>query len=395
MSLALTRLALAVVCAATLWLPAPARADDSSNAATWYRRAMGAFDKLSRADQDLIFDYSWNPGDPPSAEVRGALARAAPVLRYLERGARQDHYDLELDYSQGYELHLPHLATMRGITRIAAASAYTDMHDGDAAGSARTLGALYRAGGHMSGDRILISTLVGQAIFRAADKAVTEGFDRAAYGPAESQQLARAARSLDANDPFGTIDAFAAHPDWVVSWVMERCRTEEGRAEPFDPDWMNEDDRKPFERLAELDDAEFDHALGQYDALMGRAIEIIMDPDAPGAEERMAELQAEIDRGEHGPLASAVAPSLTGVLTWVRRGNTAVHDRVEMLSKIAAGELEPDAGANAAFYYRRAIERLGETDPEALQAIWTLSRTSGFAAPDETTTRALVEVKPI
>ncbi len=145
-------------------------AQSAKNAATWYRRAIEAYESLPTDVKKALGNYDWsNPNAPITAEFRLALAQVQPVLRLAHRGAKQGYNDFELDYGQGFDLLLPHLGSMRGITLLMRTDAVVRLRDGDTAGAAAAVASIYRMGGHLTSDRILISSLVGQAIFSAGD----------------------------------------------------------------------------------------------------------------------------------------------------------------------------------------------------------------------------------
>ncbi len=108
------------------------QAGDQKNAATWYRRAIKAYESLPTDVKEALWNYDWsNPNAPITAEFRLALARVQPVLRLAHRGARQGYSDFDLDYAQGVDLTLPHLQSMRGITWAMHNDALMRLRDGD------------------------------------------------------------------------------------------------------------------------------------------------------------------------------------------------------------------------------------------------------------------------
>jgi hypothetical protein len=107
--------------------------------------------------------------------VRAVLARVEPVLSAARSGARQEYNDFGLDYTQGFELMLPHLGKLRNIGRLMAADAAVRLHDGDASGAAGEIASAYRIADHLPADEILISSLVGQAVFQSADRVARAG----------------------------------------------------------------------------------------------------------------------------------------------------------------------------------------------------------------------------
>ena len=73
-------------------------AQSAKNAATWYRRAIDAYESLPTDVKKSLWEFDWsNPNAPISDEFRLALARVQPVLRLAHRGARQGCRDFDLD----------------------------------------------------------------------------------------------------------------------------------------------------------------------------------------------------------------------------------------------------------------------------------------------------------
>ena len=128
-------------------------AQESKNAATWYRKAIEAYSILPRDVRDLIQDWNWSdPNAPVTDELRLAIAKIQPILRLVYRGAKQQHSDFDLAYEEGYELLLPHLAAMRGITKLAMTDINIRLRDGDSANAAAELASIYRMSGHLNSD---------------------------------------------------------------------------------------------------------------------------------------------------------------------------------------------------------------------------------------------------
>ena len=154
-------------------------AQDSKNAATWYRKAIKAYEALPMDLRDSIHNWDWSdPNSPISDEMRLAIAKIQPILRLTQRGANQKHSDFNLAYEEGFDLELPHLSSMRGITRFAMADVTIRIRDGESATAAAELASMYRMSAHLNSDRMLISSLVGNAMFSISDTIVQIGLDQ-------------------------------------------------------------------------------------------------------------------------------------------------------------------------------------------------------------------------
>ena len=64
-------------------------AQSTKNAATWYRRAIEAYESLPTDVKKSLWEFDWsNPNAPITDEFRLALARVQPVLRLAQSPPR-------------------------------------------------------------------------------------------------------------------------------------------------------------------------------------------------------------------------------------------------------------------------------------------------------------------
>jgi tartrate dehydratase beta subunit/fumarate hydratase class I family protein len=88
-----------------------------------------------------------------------------------------------------------------------AADAKLRVHDGSASTAADQIAAMYRMSEHLGTDATIISSLVGQVIFEAADQVAESGIDRGVFGPAESTAMRDGLKQMEQEDPFSMIGA--------------------------------------------------------------------------------------------------------------------------------------------------------------------------------------------
>ncbi|MEE8153815.1 MAG: hypothetical protein V3T53_02520 [Phycisphaerales bacterium] len=373
-----------------------AQAGDQKNAATWYGRAIEAYESLPTDVRETLWNYDWsNPNAPISDKFRLALAQAQPVLRLAHRGARQGYSDFDLDYAQGVALVLPHLQSMRGITLAMRSDALVRLRDGDTAGAAAAVASIYRMGGHLNSDRILISSLVGQAIFGAGDVAAQVGMDRAAFTPDDSATMMEALRDFSDTDPFEYVEALAMEQEIMIEWMAQNYSGEGGREKlAVDFGLDDEDAAEQNEQLAAMTEEEFSESLDQVDQLMNRVIEAFSDPDQDAGRAAMAEITKELEAGEHGIMSMVMVPAYNNIFDRMHRAEQAIADRNASLALLFSGQLSPKAGANAVMFYLHAIALLDEIDPEQRKQWLDLA-----AEPDEPidddVVKSLKEADPI
>jgi len=371
--------------------PVAGQPPDARNAARWYTRAVQRLDAVELTDGEwkALRGYRPESGDNPSADVRAALARLQPVFRAFQRGSRQAFSDFDLDYTQGFSLTLPHLGQLRNVAGLLSKDAMVRLHDGDAAGAAASISVLYRAGNHLADDGVIISSLVGQAIFTQADRAAQAGFDRSAFGPATSETLLNAVKVFDARDPFDVVGALENEQEFVVGWVREQYEDAGDRAWMFDElaqVGLSAQAANVVSGIMLVDQAHFDTALEETSEVMGRLVELFELDDAAAAQYELKQIAEEIRRGEHGPLAALIVPNAASVHRKMIEAQAAVADRKAMLQAIVDGTVDVATLANAAVWYLRAVEMLKTQLPQTITGLRAIADDPNRHLDDATAT---------
>jgi len=348
---------------------ATAAAGDNRNAATWYGKAMEKATPLSEAEWRALGAYQADPSQPPSPEVRQLLARMKPVFDLTRRGCRQEYADWNLDYSQGFEMLLPHLAEMRTIARLMQAEALVQLHDGRPGAAAEEIAAIYRLSGHFGDDRTLISSLVGQAVFKCADVASQAGLDHAAFGPGESAALLRGLKPLEPVDPFEMGEAVAMEQTLVLGYLDSRADDPQQRARMAEVMGVVAEDEESSKWLLGASDEQFDAALDQYDQSMNLMVEAFTGQDRAAGRAEIEKLEKEISAGEYGPLAAMFIPTFSKVFDKMVESEQQLADRVQVLQGLARAKVHPEEEANAAIFYARGIELIRQMDKARFDAV--------------------------
>lgn len=345
-----------------------AQGDSSRNAAAWYQRAFAELERFTPEEMELIEAYRSGGAVAPSPEVRALINRAAPIIDNVLRASSRGYSDFGLDYSQGFDMILPHLGKMRSIARLMQADSMMRLGDGDGAGAAERIAAMYRLADHTGDDHILISSLVSRAIFEVADTSAQMGFDHGAFDPASAMVLLRSARAFDQDDPFQSIEALAMEQTLCMNMVREH--------------FMGGDAQKKSEILAMLArEGDLDEQFGnltpeqlelhidRYTALMDRYTEIWKGDDPEAARAQLAQIERELEAGEHGLIAQLLMPALGRAYEMMLLGRDKLHSRIELLEGVTQGQVDVQTLTNAAVWYRRGIERLRDLDESWVEAM--------------------------
>ena len=346
---------------------------DNRNGATWYGRALENFPSVTDEEWELVNRYRAHSAGVPPVELRRILARFDRAMGHARRGARQKYSDYQLDYSQGFDLMLPHLTRMRTLARVMQADALVKLHDGDAGAAADRIASMYRMGSHMGEDRIVISSLVGQIVWKAGDQALQTMLDRGALGPAEAAVALRAAESMPSIDPFNYVDATIMEFDLVVSTIENQVD-----ADGFvDLDMLGDfDEREPAENSVMTVEEVREH-FDLYGEYIDEVVEILVEADPDRGPQDLEALTQRLADGEFGQIAGRFAPKMNKVFDRKLAVERRLARRMETLKSLVAGEHGVREHANAAFWYLRAAEALHRKPEAHLAALRSASPAPG------------------
>lgn len=336
--------------------------DDPNNAAIWYRRAIEQASSITPDQMELIQDYS-SVGGTPSPEVRRILEQYAPTLAHIQRGAAKPYSDYGLNFDDGIFMLLPHLGEIRNLARIVKADVKMKLADGNAGGAATQIASLYRLADHTADDHMLISSLVGVAVFSLTDDLVDYGFEQAAFSPAESAILLQAVRAYDQRDPFAAVDALGAESYLVTATLREHFENADMESIVDLSEFFGNEagNLEPLDGMSALD---LKNELDSYDQLMERMVGVFANEDSDAARAELKEIEQGIENGDFGLFASLLAPALGRCYENMDKARAMLHGRVESLEKHLAGQLDTHDLANAAVWYRRGIKKLDGLDPD-------------------------------
>jgi len=352
-------------------LPGPfarAQGDQSRNAAAWYQRAFAELERFTPEEMELIEQYRSGGATAPSPEVRALINRAAPIIDNALRASAQGYSDFGLDYSQGFDLLLPHLGKMRSIARLMQADSMMRLGDGDGAGAAERIAAMYRLADHTGDDHILISSLVSRAVFEVADTSAQMGFDHGAFDPATAMVLLRSTQSFDQRDPFQMLESIMMEQTLAVNMIRDHFMGDDPQKRSAILEGLAREGGLDDE-FAALSRESLETELDRYSALMNRYAEIWAGDDPEVVRSQIKQLEEELERGAHGLMAQLLMPALGRAYDLGLQSRERLHDRIELLEGITQGQVDVQTLTNAAVWYRRGIERLGDLDESWIEAM--------------------------
>ncbi|MFO0827774.1 MAG: hypothetical protein U0572_06440 [Phycisphaerales bacterium] len=392
--LARTVLATIVAIAAT---GALAQSPAPPNAADLYRQAAEWWTTHTQGDGATLtneeIEALANGVDGTLTPIQqSAYAKAKPYIDLVRAAGRESAVDFKLDYSQGFDLTLPHLSPMRNATRLLRFDAQARMLDGDAAGAAENLECMIGAGRHARGDGILISSLVSAAILSMQDGVLDEALGR---GAIDADRAAALAKDLDAfrgNDPLGLGDALRNEGVLASKSILGKLDGPGGMEalKTMVAGISGADD----ERFADLTPDAVREQVSRYTALTEELATAATNPDREKAAKAVADIQARIEAGEGGVVALLLLPSVDRAMSVNWRIVDMVAARLAALEEIRDGKRAPEAFANAAYAYLH-LAALIDGLPEEAQRDIEAARVAGAALEAEALERTRRLVSPL
>ncbi len=317
----------AVILAATLSFTAPgARAQDAMppsprqvaqpNAAlvywpAWVQIPSDVGEKLRAIDWAQVGTRTDVSALPAAYREAAAMPTLSSVAGELVFASKQPRCDFEIRYDDGFMAVLPHLSKMRDGNRLLRLAAHQELTKGNADAAAAYVAAMARGAGQLSGDGVLISSLVGFATANSACEEVAAVLASGTLTAAGRDELLASLKSLDTADPM-RVRATLAFEGQVVPAYLERVyrgpKAGEEIAKLLGSFMSSEGEgHKVPDQIQKLDEiglkAELTKVRKVYEQIYAA-----WNLDSDGAS--LKEIYQKVSSGAFGPLAQQLCPSL-------------------------------------------------------------------------------------
>lgn len=322
----LTRTLAGLALSATLASAALA-VDSKDNAALGYWRAFAMVtpanvEIIRGVDRDRVGDEDFVILDE---SVLSILRDDALISRLIEAASKPD-CDFAIEYDKGLDALLPHLGPMRTSATILTLRARIDLTEGNPAHAAKTLEAAIRSSEHLVDEQVLISSLVSLAMLAIAQPVIDLGVSQQAFDANQLSALRDALARFSENDPFGVLASLRREKSVIASWAASQLRGDPGA------DWVRIlGDEGAAARLADYlaKGGDITPQIALYELHMDRAILALEQRDSA----TIASLSEASDRGVFGDLAAVLAPTFSGLLQSIQRGDTLLASLRETLER--------------------------------------------------------------
>ncbi|NIM04778.1 MAG: hypothetical protein GTO55_02410 [Armatimonadetes bacterium] len=186
---------------------APPPVPDSENAALVYQQA---FEGLpADEDNEIIADFISLPehGEyprPTLAQVEEILAAHEKELQLLEEASLMPAARFPVKWEVGFAAIFPHLAKMRGATRLLCAKALAEAHRGHSGEALESLAVIVRMGNHAATEPTIVAQLVRAAMMGILFASLPEILATAPPTAAESRAFYDLLDEVDVINPYVT-----------------------------------------------------------------------------------------------------------------------------------------------------------------------------------------------
>lgn len=334
--------------------------------------AVSEYDRLHQRFSEL---YDLADDDVREQFVLSGLTDE-PMHRWLEAArplsaeliaASNLPYGLQLDYSKGFGLLLPHLSKQRHLMKSARILAHDAALRGDTALALDLLRAQLAGTRRAGEDKLLISSLVSMGTAGIHLSTVDELLERGAFGPEDAKALAKSRDGL-LPSMRGQLAAAIANETSMLVDELGRLATlgKDERAGVIGQAGLNGDIDLGDEALAKSREQ-----AGSFRDAVRTATEK-EDPAAMRVEFEL--LEARAAAGEFGDAVKLMAPNYARVLERFDRLELLIEEQDRILGDIASGAKPPSAFLNAARHYRiaaKAVESLGIEAQRTIDAVRT------------------------
>jgi hypothetical protein len=307
--------------------------------------AGGATSVAGEVDTNASLDYyrAWmtmNPDLPGALDSSGdehsvaqghvtLLLESAGDIEALLQASRIGGADWAVNIEDGPGAAMPHLGKMRGSAKAIAADAIRCADAGDRAGAAERVAALYNMSGHVTGDRLLISSLVGMAIANLGNELSVQFIEQGVFGQAEAMIVLEGIHRLDERDPCGIHRAIVGEWRIISEYVLTHADGDDAGA------WLigqfqAAGDTAPGRAIRRMDQSALLGELGGFSQYHGVVLAAWARGDADGLKQAEQKLTA----GAYGSLAELVGGSYTRAFASTQRFDSELADLVERLEEI-------------------------------------------------------------
>ncbi len=295
------------------------------------------FQEIENVDAPVDYDDAWD------AEAQIRYEELAPLIHRAKEIASVEECDWNLDYSQGFDLLLPHISKLRNVQQLLQFSMQGDIQNGNTTAALENINAMLAITMHQSSTKTIIDSLVASSSFSMA--AENENVIDMSTDPILLEAMLERVNALDAFDPFGIRQNVGEERELTVNWLKVTDN----------PDFTI---ITSILNRADVDTSGWDmeQEIENYSAMMKKMEAIFQMTDQEEATKATELLNQEIE--SLGNLTELLCFSAENLLE--ASFNSA--DNVAYFKELLEQKIEMFRNPNSATYFLKAVESYNEID---------------------------------
>jgi hypothetical protein len=199
--------------------------DDRFNAALAYRKAFDLLAGIPDLSELTDTVYAQMESDPSRAVYQGTAVRrllevSSEAIELARLGANLKYAEFGTDRAQGFNMLMPHISTMRNLSRLMTIQSRAMRANGHSEESADVVADLLRMSRHAASDDVLIGSLVGVSCATLAFESIEDAVARGELDPMSAQRLL-SGLDADTEDQFSFANAIESEYGLLIDSITE------------------------------------------------------------------------------------------------------------------------------------------------------------------------------
>ncbi len=274
-----------------------------------------------------------------SDESHAIRMQLTPLIDKARSIASNEQCDWQLDYSEGFDLLVPHLTQLREVQRMLHYSMRGELDFGNTSAALTEMNAMLGITQHSAKSDLLIGSLVAYSnfIFATTDTSIIDS----ATDPKYVEAILASVDNFGDFDPFGIRRSIGAEGKMMVGWFG---------SPKFDAEILGDSGVSEFSQ----GDVE------SYEKAMEEMSTIFQMENQEDARVALLEWDLKVDKGEFGVLAKLLAPAGKQLL----ESAFTSEERVATFKQLLQDKIAMLRAPNSAMYYLQAVEAYNVLDAD-------------------------------
>ena len=324
-----------IVCAAT-------QPPEQPNAADAWNELFKELENIPYIEDESGSEIPYYENDNWDNNAHALQEQMSPLVTRAREIANMEHCDWGLDYSQGFDMLLPHLGRIREVQKILQYSIRAEVDKGNTSSALSEIDTMLGVTSHNLGSKTIIGSLVANSCFNLAtsEKGIIDSVEDAE----QLEALLVSVNRFDEFDPFGLRGNIGDEKEMAVNWMKN---TENIDFSIFDSITGKETNPQNLD---------MDEEIKKYSSAMERMESIFQMTDRDAAFAASEQIDAELAAGK----LSFLVISSKNLLEAAFRAEETVADFKQLLRD----KIDMIRSPNSATYFLKAVESYNAIDSE-------------------------------